>query len=328
MTRRDGEQGNILITVLLIVAVLSVIAVAVMDDIRFAVRRAANVQERAQADFYAIGAEQFAMQLIGQAVQRDPSRTLLEGWAREPVIFPLDDGLIEARIDDASNCFNLNALVTGGDGAEREADETHVALLRNLLVALDVGEGDAEGLANAAADWIDSDSVPEPQGAEDYYYQGLAPPYRAANTLMAEVSEVRAVRGFTQEIYARVAPFLCAHPTTEFSEINVNTLNEDDAPLLMMLLGPQNLSAADARSAIAARGPNGYRSTDDFWAEPAFAGKLPTQPEELPVTLKTRYYDLKVRVAYMQAFVQQQSVLEVRPARDVAVISRRYGVAP
>ena len=59
MSGRD-EQGVALLTVLLMVAVMAAIAVAVLDDIRFSVRRTANAQTTAQARWYALGAETLA----------------------------------------------------------------------------------------------------------------------------------------------------------------------------------------------------------------------------------------------------------------------------
>ncbi|MFY8139424.1 MAG: type II secretion system minor pseudopilin GspK, partial [Caulobacter sp.] len=58
--RRADENGAALLTVLLLVAVMSVIAVGVLDDIRFGVHRTANATGRNQAQLYALGAEELA----------------------------------------------------------------------------------------------------------------------------------------------------------------------------------------------------------------------------------------------------------------------------
>ena len=55
--RRADREGMALLTVLLLVAVMSVVAVAILDDVRFSVRRAANVEFQSQAQWYAAGAE-------------------------------------------------------------------------------------------------------------------------------------------------------------------------------------------------------------------------------------------------------------------------------
>ena len=53
------ERGTVLLTTLLIMTVMAAITVALMEDIRFAVKRTINVHAYAQADWQASGAEDF-----------------------------------------------------------------------------------------------------------------------------------------------------------------------------------------------------------------------------------------------------------------------------
>jgi general secretion pathway protein K len=62
----DKREGMALLTVLLLVAVMSVVAVAVLDDVRFSVRRATNAETQAQAQWYASGAEALARRQIAR----------------------------------------------------------------------------------------------------------------------------------------------------------------------------------------------------------------------------------------------------------------------
>ena len=57
------------------------------------------------------------------------------------------------------------------------------------MIALEVPEADARRIAEAAADWVDSDRAPGPGGAEDETYMAGAAPYRAGNTLFADPGE-------------------------------------------------------------------------------------------------------------------------------------------
>ena len=70
-SRRDRE-GMALLTVLLLVAVMSVVAVAILDDVRFSVRRATNVETQSQAQWYAAGAETLARGQIDRLLRRRP----------------------------------------------------------------------------------------------------------------------------------------------------------------------------------------------------------------------------------------------------------------
>ena len=61
---RKRREGMALLTVLLLVAVMAVIAVAVLDDVRFSIRRAANAETGSQARWYAAGAEVLARRQV------------------------------------------------------------------------------------------------------------------------------------------------------------------------------------------------------------------------------------------------------------------------
>src|SRR3546814_13814786 len=65
-----GQKGVALLTVLLLVAVMSVLVMGMLDDIRFGLRRASNAQAMAQAQWYALGAESLAMAQIDRQATR------------------------------------------------------------------------------------------------------------------------------------------------------------------------------------------------------------------------------------------------------------------
>src|SRR3546814_5749535 len=70
-----------------------------------------------------------------------------------------------------------------------------------LMTLLGIEPGEAQAIAGAAADWIDSDSNEGRLGAEDNVYRSMQSAYLPANRKMADVSELRAVRGVTPKIY-------------------------------------------------------------------------------------------------------------------------------
>jgi len=61
-TRRGREN----LTTLLIMAVMAAVSVAIMEDIRFAVKRTVNVGDYAQVDWYVKGANDFAESYIAE----------------------------------------------------------------------------------------------------------------------------------------------------------------------------------------------------------------------------------------------------------------------
>ena len=103
-----------LLTVLLLVAVMSVVAVVILDDVRFSVRRATNVETQAQLQWYAAGAESLARRQVADLVAADPIRTPLEPrWDGRVFSFPIEEGALQAVVSDGQACFNLNSLVLG-----------------------------------------------------------------------------------------------------------------------------------------------------------------------------------------------------------------------
>lgn len=260
----DNREGMALLTVLLLVAVMAVVAVAVLDDVRFSVRRATNAETQAQAQWYASGAEALARRQVARLLATGPARTPLEpAWSGRRLSFPIDDGSISAVVTDGQACFNLNSLVEGV-GEDLLARPPGQAQFLALGRAVGAPDSRMRAVADALTDWLDADNVSRPLGAEDGAYAGLATPYRTGGVMLAEVSELRAVRGVDDDLYRRLRPYVCALPTSRLSPLNVNTLTPEQAPLLMMLtdnaLGPESASAVIAR-----RPRSGWTDPAAFW---------------------------------------------------------------
>ena len=315
------QSGVALLTVLLLVAVMSVLVMSVLDDIRFGLRRASNAQSMAQAQWYALGAETLAMAQIDKLSAREPGRTTLVGdWNDRPLVFPVEHGTISARLSDATTCFNLNSVVEGAPELWQRNDAGS-RQFGALLHALDVPAHQADALVDALVDWIDSDSVPGALGAEDATYLSRTPAHRTSATLLAEPSELRAIAGFNDDIYIRLRPHVCALPTDEPSPINLNTLEDDDAVLLSMLtdraLGPDA-----ARRLIRARPSGGWPDIDAFWSHRLMAGIEPAQSVREQVSLRTRFFALQSQIEYVDAQVVASALFENDAGRTWLVARR------
>jgi general secretion pathway protein K len=320
-----NEKGAVLLTVLLLVTFIASLAIAMLDDIRFGVRRTANIRIIDQAQWFAYGAEELAKKAIYQSWRVDPGRsTLNDPWAQGPTVFPVAGGRIEGRLSDGSNCFNLNSLVVRDGSNTFVQSESGLIQYQILLRALDFGESEAESLANTVADWIDSDSLPSARGAEDAFYMSLSPAYRTANSLIGQVTELRTMRDYSEETYQRIKPYVCALPNVEPSPININTLTLEQAALVVMLAGP-DLKLTAARQVIADRPQDGYGTLQDFWGHVAFAGLGISTEVKQQVSVRTRYFSLQAEVTLDQAYVSMESLLEQRPGGEIALLSRRYG---
>ena len=318
------ERGAALLAVLLLVAVTGAIAAAAMEGLRLSRAVAANATALDQARGFADGVEQLALLTLDDQIARSPNKTTLDGdWNGAVRRMPMPGGAIaEARVRDGGNCFNVNSVVEGEALSVLARRPSGVAQFIGLMMALGTSESDARRVAEAAADWADSDSVPGPGGAEDEAYSGGAEPYRTANSLFVEPGELRAVAGMTPELYQRLSPWLCALPISDLAPINVNTLMPDQAPLLAML-APGQLSLDRARAVIAARPTGGWGSQVEFWRLDAMSGLAIPLDVQLQPQLRTRWFKLDVRVQIGESEFDEAALVDARlqPSR---VVSRRW----
>lgn len=321
MRAKPHEKGVALLTVLLLVAVMSAIAVGVLDDIRFGLRRTLNAVTAAQGQYLALGAEELARARIGRLLERDALRTSLEGgWNGRPIVFPVDNGQIVARVSDATACFNLNSLVLAGGGQPYVRRDQGVRQFTALLTALN--QPQPETLANALADWMDSDNLGAPGAEDEAYLRGPAP-FRTAGAPLAEVSELRAVHGYTPAVYAAIRPYVCALPTTDLSPVNINTLGTERAVVLTALT-EGGVPVGAARSVLAQRPAGGFADLAAFWAHPAFAQLPADAGVRSQVDLRSRYFALDAEVTFAGGDVTLSSLFEAPSPGGVRLVARRW----
>jgi len=321
---KPAERGAALLTVLLLVAVMAVVSAAALERLTLATRLSANAAAADQARAYADSAGLLVARRLSDLVNAQPGKTTLEGsWLGRPQPLPVPAGTASVTIYDGGNCFNLNSLVAGQNEDNLKQRPVAIEQFATLMRLLGVRDGEAQGIAAAAADWIDSDSVPAPGGAEDETYMAATPAYRTANRMMVDASELRIVAGVTPAIYNLLRPWICALPATDLSPINVNTLLPQQAPLFAML-APGKLSVDMARALLAQRPESGYGSTVAFWAAPALRGLTPPAQVAQQVRLTTRWFRAEMSMELGDARLRQWSLYdtETQPAK---LVRRSWG---
>lgn len=316
------ERGAALLAVLILVAVTGAIAAAAMEKLSLARGVAINAAALDQARAYADGIERLALLTVDDMIAEDPDRTTLAGgWngAVRRVPLPNGAGMAELRLRDGGNCFNVNSVVEGDPRTRLTRRNSGVEQLAGLMRVLGTGPAEAQRIAEAAADWADSDSTPGPGGAEDSAYAGGEAPYRTANTLFADPGELAALAGMTPEIMARLRPWLCALPTAELSPININTLLPEQAPLLAML-APGQLEVDRARRILAERPANGWNNQIEFWRIDALRDLNVPLDTQLQLQLRTRWFALDVAVTLLEAELRESVLVDARlqPSRPAA----------
>ena len=294
----DTERGTVLLTTLLIMTVMATVTVALMDDIRIAVKRTLNVNAYAQADWQGRGAEDFirAWLVTDYALLDDTERSILLR-KEEPIVLPTQDGVITVRLKDASHCFNLNSVInTEGQATVYPAE--FIALSRFIGVP----DNQAQTISQALMDWIDADQNPRSNGAEDGTYLRAKPPYRTADTELTGPSEMRALNGMDEDLWTLMEPFVCTGKLGEAAPINVNTLEPELIAILAAAMGADN-GAEIAQQILTERPLEGYAS--------------PEAVAQVVATLQIEDFVLPDRISTKVSTVFVEVVTTVGPAERV-----------
>lgn len=297
------QRGAALIVAMLVFALATALVVAMKSEFDRFFQRSVNLLFDEQAQAYLRGAEDLAaMALVmdwdedkAEGVTRDDLDDL---WARQTPDYPLDDiGWMRGTLEDLQGRFNLNALATPAAGEAQPgvlqlsaAQKQFIRLLQALEEPA-VSEQEATVIAESVSDWLDADTNPKPDGAEDDYYYGLTPAYRAANRPMSSVSELRAVAYMTPEIYEALLPWVTVWPQTPES-LNIHTappmvlrsINSDD--VLSPLTAEEGLSLAEYRQEV------GFKDVNDFLDNPVFEGRRDKMTEVQKLLGKSSSYFL------------------------------------
>jgi general secretion pathway protein K len=327
MARRtipQRERGVALLAVLILVAITGAIAVASLEKLRLSRALAQNVVAIDQARYFAGAAEQLGVLIIDDLVAQDRSKTTLAGgWngATRRIPMPID-GLVEARLRDGGNCFNINSVVSGSAREGFARRPSGVEQFNWLMVLVGIPAADARRIAEAAADWADSDNVAGPGGAEDEAYAGGPQPYKTSNSLFVDVSELRALAGMRGDYLARLRPFVCALPVSDLSPINLNTLLPNQA-ILIAMLAPNKLSEQQARRVLALRPAAGWNNPIEFWRNESLSALGIPLDAQQQAQVKTSWFVLDVTSRVGPIDFEQTSLVDAR-LQPAHVVQRRW----
>lgn len=316
------DQGAALVTVLLLVSVMALGAVLTFDAMGYSIKRTGALRAYDQARQYAIGGEQLAVSVAESLYETKANLS-----APRAVSFAIEGGRIDGLISDHSNCFNVNSLVLRRDAGTLIASEERQGQFVRLFAHLGMSDRQAQELVASLTDWIDTDERPLPLGAEDYDYAALDQPYRTGNSLLADLSELKMVKGFGPELIDQLEGFLCADASTDRSVFNVNTLTPQEAPLLVALIGG-DFTFDQAVELILARPTSGYGDVADFWLDPIVAGRQVDQSIRQQTTVKPHRFNSRIRVTHYDAVSHLNSEIKVDNSGIARVVRHSVGVLP
>lgn len=249
-----NERGSALLITLLILALMAALAAELTLSFQTQLQRSRRVNASLQAKFALLYAE-------AQAAAGLQSELLTPGKGSDGSTELSEDTTVFWRAEDQQHCFNLNALLNAP--TEPLATAPYVIQVFSALLEKNNVEGaQVEEIIQSLADYIDDDSTKRVHGAEDEYYQRSEDKGLAANQLLLSASEVRQVHGMTETIFQNLSPFICAQFSNVIS-ININSLTEQDAPLLSALF-LNEISDNDAKTLLRKRPTDGWATVDAF----------------------------------------------------------------
>jgi general secretion pathway protein K len=250
MSAPRRERGAVVVVALLIVALAATTAAYMLQQQDIAARQLEAARDYEQARWVLRGGAHWARAILAEDARNGSVDHGRELWASGLPATDIEQGRISGAIHDQQGLFNLNNLARDGSSSERD-----IAALKRILATLAL----RPDLAEAIADWIDADSVPNPGGAEDAEYLRLPAPYRAANRPIAAIDDLLRVRGVDEVVLARLRPFVTALPAR--TAVNVNL-----APPEVLVGVVEGLSLAEAQVLASNRSSAPFRDRDEFRA--------------------------------------------------------------
>ena len=233
--RRQG--GLALLMAILVVIIATTIAVNIVHEEKFTIRKSTHVLLMDRAGLYAFGLEDWAQIYLREDREDSDIDSLDEYWATGIPGLPIEGGYLTGYLEDEQARFNINTLV---------GSEIAVTRFRRLCDNLGVDDS----FIPALMDWIDVDfDIRYPDGMEENYET-----YRVANREIVDISELMLLDKVDQELFEKLKPHITALPTP--TTLNVNTMSAE----IFESLG-ENL---DASQFIEERENDPYDSIEDF----------------------------------------------------------------
>ena len=313
------QTGIALLSILLILALMTLIVAEVTFAYRNQLRKTTGRQQLEQARWYAISAEDLAIRVLRQSFEDDAEVTNLgQIWATNTIPFPVEGGSIAGKVKDAQGCFNVNALnvPSNADGST----PIEVSMFAQLLSQLDISTSEAETISWATRDWVHNGEGYMQYG--DDYYLAMPVPHLAGKTTMRDISVWRSVIGVSRDVALKVMPYLCAIPSSKLS-INVNTIPEDQ-PELLVALYQGDLPPDQAANILKTRPMNGWGTVEKFLEDSRLANFNSADVKER-IAVKSSFFEMHANVEYAGVQTGLSSLLRRNDDNRLTVVRRKFG---
>lgn len=299
-------KGSALVLAMMIVAITSVIAYALIETSTFAVRRTTQLNNMDMCKQAAHASELYAKELLTQAKNEIPALTeLTQPWA-QPFEMQLEQGIrLKAQISDLQGKFNINLLRSQG----QEGIYTPELIFSRLLVLLNIGT--AQTLQQSLTDWLG-----DPDSESDQVYLERKPAYQPAHNALASISELGLIQGYTAPIRTLLDPLVSTLP--EDKNININTAPAEVLAALLNSTLSVGLNLVEERLSLP------FNSTQEFTQRVSAKGiAITDQPSLLNmITINSQYFLLKTTATCNKTTLISYSFIERSPEKEPFVYRR------
>jgi general secretion pathway protein K len=297
---RNKQGGVALITAVLIVSLAVIASVSIAENYELNFRRTVTAFNSGQAWSYAKGAEEWAMAVLARDAENNnyDAYDVDNAWWNngQPLVFPLPSGRIEGQLEDAQSKLNVNLLKQGN---------TVNTVMKNRFERLFSNLDISPGLVCAIIDWIDSDnSNPEcSEGAEADVYSRLEAPYLPADQPMSDISELRLIHGFTDEMYFKLLPHITAL-TDLNAPLNINTASAE----VLETLGP-NIPPGVGQELVEERDDKHFSNPQQFVNSLTQRG-LTADIQNSPIAIESNHFLLNTRCVIGNSQVKMVRIIK------------------
>lgn len=310
------HKGIALITILVMVALATIIAATIAKRQSYTNESTAFLKRQNQSISYAESAEAFYSELLVQDSESSKAADYLqETWAKPMPAFPVEDGYVSGQLSDESGKFNINSLLNSDGKPNPVTQEYFSKLLARVGLPADA--------VQSVIDWQDPDDETNgSMGAESSYYQGLAKPYMAANRKFASVEELKLVRGFEGKNFDLIQIYISALPDIN-TKININT-----APAMVLAAIDERIDINTVKSTIESKqGKLEYfANVTELMKTPSFdilaAETFAQKNKDALFDVKSNYFKANIEVLLSNRKRQFTSYLMRNDKAQVYVYSR------
>ncbi len=321
ISQQSSQRGVALITVLLIVAICSLLATQLISEQHIQFRRTLNQLQGDRAFHYVLSAEEWGREILILDANANQTDNYNDDWAMQLPPMEVDGGMMLLLAEDMHGRFNINNLVTNG-----VIDNQQVAIFQWLLENLSLDPN----LVWPLVDWLDKDDqLIGPSGAENDVYSQLTPPYRPANQAMINPDELAAVQGYTPEVMAELIDHIVALPldasgAASATMINVNFIAE---PLLKAL--SVKMASAKVELVLQQANDDGFSSVSDFLTaiddeNPGVTG-LSNSIDQTLLSVQSEYFILHYQGGFDPVLLKNYTIMHRDSDAKVRIINRAQG---